>query len=68
MYDLHDTEDIYRRYPSAEGKVYVIGGFTANYLQRDDVVLVPIKLGAGWRLGANVGYLNITKERRILPF
>ena len=68
VYDLHDTEDLFRRYPSVEGKVYFVGGFTANYLQRDGVVLVPIRLGAGWRLGANVGYLKFSKDRKILPF
>lgn len=68
VYNLHDTQDIFHRFPAVEGKVYVIGGFTATYLQRDDVVLVPIKLGVGWRLGANVGYLNFTKTSRILPF
>ena len=45
-----------------------MGGFTANYLQRDNVVVVPVKLGVGWRVGANVGYLNFTEKRKILPF
>ncbi len=68
VYNLYDTEQIYQRFPAVEGKVYLIGGFTANYLTRDDVVLVPVKLGVGWRLGANVGYMNFTKKSRILPF
>lgn len=68
VYDLYDTEDLYQRYPSVEGKVYVVGGFTANYLQRGNVVVVPIKLGAGWRVGANVGYLKFSQDRELLPF
>lgn len=68
VYNLYDTEEMYRRYPAVEGKVYVVGGFTANYHQRDNVVLVPIKLGVGWRLGANIGYLNYSKTGKILPF
>jgi hypothetical protein len=68
VYNLNDSGELFRRYPAVEGKVYVIGGFTANYLQRDNVVLVPIKLGVGWRLGANVGYVNYTKTSRLLPF
>ncbi|MGB3722691.1 MAG: EipA family protein [Pacificimonas sp.] len=68
IYDLHDTQDLYRRYPAVEGKVYVVGGFTANYLQRDNIAVVPVKLGVGWRVGANVGYLNFTENRKILPF
>jgi len=30
-------------------------------------VLTPIRAGVGFRLGANVGYMNISKHRRILP-
>lgn len=68
VYNLNDTEDLYRRYPAAEGKAYLIGGFTANYLQRDNIVIVPIKLGVGWRLGLNGGYLRFSKKGKILPF
>jgi hypothetical protein len=68
VYNLNDTEDLFRRYPAIEGKAYLIGGVSASYHQRDDVVLVPIRLGAGWRLGANVGYLKYSKEGRIIPF
>ncbi len=68
VYNLNDTEELFRRYPAVEGKVYFVGGFTANYLQRDDVIIVPIKLGVGWRLGANMGYWNITKKGTVLPF
>lgn len=68
VYNLNDTEELFRRYPAVEGKAYLIGGVSANYHQRDNVVLVPIRLGAGWRLGANVGYLKYSKEGRIIPF
>jgi hypothetical protein len=67
VYHLNDVADLYRNYPAVEGKVYVIGGFTANYLQRGDVILVPIKLGVGWRLGANIGSLCFSKESRWIP-
>ena len=68
VYNLFDTEEIYRRYPAVEGKVYIIGGFTANYLARGDGVLGPVELGGGWGVGANVGYMNFTKKSKILPF
>ncbi len=68
VYNLNDTEALYRRYPAAEGKAYLIGGFTANYLQRDNIVIVPIKLGVGWRLGLNGGYLKFSKKGKVLPF
>jgi len=68
VYNLFDSEDLYRRYPAVEGKLYLVGGFTANYLQRGDVIVVPIKLGVGWRLGANIGYMSFSKKSKILPF
>ncbi|TZG28132.1 DUF1134 domain-containing protein [Sphingomonas montanisoli] len=68
VYNLYDSGDLFHRFPAAEGTAYVIGGFTASYLRRGDVVLIPIRLGVGWRLGVNVGYMNITKESKWLPF
>jgi hypothetical protein len=68
VYKLYDTEELFRAYPAAEGKVYVIGGFTANYVQRGDIVIVPIKLGVGWRLGVNAGYVRYSKKGSVLPF
>ncbi len=68
VYHLDDTNDLFRRYPAGEGKVYVVGGFTATYNQRDRVILVPIKLGVGLRLGINAGWVNYTREGRIAPF
>lgn len=68
VYNLNNTEDLFRRYPAAEGKAYLIGGFTANYMQRDDVIIVPVKLGVGWRLGLNAGYLKFSKKGKVVPF
>jgi hypothetical protein len=68
VYNLYDTEDIYKRYPSGEGVAYLVGGFNASYLRRGDVVLIPIRVGAGLRLGANVGYMKFSKKQRWLPF
>ena len=68
VYNLYDTEDIYKRYPAAEGVAYIGGGFNASYLRRGDVVLIPIRVGAGIRLGANVGYMRFSKKQRWMPF
>ncbi len=68
VYNLYDTQELYRRFPAAEGRVYFVGGFAATYLRRGDVVLIPIRLGVGWRLGANIGYMNFTEKSRWLPF
>ena len=68
VYNLEDSQDLYRRFPAAEGDVYVIGGFTASYLRRGNIVLIPNRLGVGWRLGANLGYMRFSEKGRWLPF
>lgn len=68
VYNLHDSQELYKRFPAAEGRVYLVGGFSATYLRRGDVVLIPVRLGVGWRLGANVGYMKFSEKSRWLPF
>ena len=68
VYNLYDSQDLFRRFPAAEGNVYVVGGFTASYLRRGDIVLIPIRLGVGWRLGANIGYMRFSEKSRWSPF
>ena len=68
VYNLYDTQDLYRRYPQGEGAAYFVGGFTASYLRRGDVVLIPIRLGVGVRLGANIGYMKFREKNSWLPF
>ncbi len=68
VYNLYDTQDLYERYPAGEGQAYFVGGFTASYLRKGNVVLIPIRVGAGLRLGINAGYMRFSKEQRWLPF
>ncbi|TRD12676.1 DUF1134 domain-containing protein [Erythrobacter insulae] len=68
VYNLFDTEDLYKRYPAGEGQAYLIGGMHASYMRRGDIVLIPIRLGAGVRLGVNAGYMKFSKKQRWLPF
>jgi len=68
VYNLHDTEELYERYPAGEGAAYLVGGFNASYMRKGDVVLIPIRVGAGLRLGVNAGYMKFTKTHKWLPF
>ena len=68
VYNLHDAQDLFKRYPAAEGRAYAVGGFTASYLRRGKVVLIPVRLGVGLRLGANVGYMKFSEKTRWMPF
>jgi hypothetical protein len=68
VYNLNDAQRLFRRYPGGEGRAYVVGGFTASYLRRGDVVLIPVRLGVGVRLGVNAGYMRFSQRNRWLPF
>jgi hypothetical protein len=68
VYNLYDSQDLYKRYPQAEGRAYFVGGFSATYLRRGSVVLIPVRLGVGLRLGANIGYMKFSEKSKWLPF
>ena len=68
VYNLWDSEDLFKRFPAGEGQAYLIGGLHASYVRRGDVVLIPIRMGAGVRLGVNAGYMKFSKKQRWLPF
>ncbi len=68
VYNLYDTQDLFRRFPQGEGAAYFVGGFTASYLRRGDIVLIPIRLGVGVRLGANIGYMKFREKNSWVPF
>ena len=68
VYNLHDAQQLFRRFPGGEGRAYVVGGFTASYLRRGDVVLIPVRMGVGMRLGVNAGYMRFSQRNRWVPF
>jgi hypothetical protein len=67
VYNLYDSEDLFKRFPAGEGAAYLVGGFNASYMRRGDVVLIPVRVGVGARLGANVGYMKFRKKQSWLP-
>ena len=69
VYNLYDTEEIYKaRFGAGEGQAYLIGGFHVSYLRRGDIVLIPVRAGAGLRLGLNAGYMKFSRKQKWLPF
>lgn len=68
VYNLYNSEDLYKRFPAGEGQAYLVGGFNASYMRRGDIVLIPIRMGAGLRLGVNAGYMKFSKKQKWLPF
>lgn len=68
VYNLDDSEQLFKRFGAAEGNAFVVGGFKASYLRSDKTVLIPIRLGVGARLGVNAGYMKFSKKNNWIPF
>ena len=68
VYNLYNSADLYKRFPAGEGQAYLIGGFNVSYMRRGDIVLIPIRVGAGLRLGINAGYMKFSVKQKWLPF
>lgn len=68
VYNLPDTDTIFQRFPAIDGSFYFVGGVSANYHQSGDVILAPIRLGAGWRAGVNIGYMHYRRTKSWNPF
>jgi len=68
VYNLYDSQDLYKRFGQVEGRAYFVGGFSATYLRRGNVALIPIRLGVGVRLGANIGYMKFSEKSKWMPF
>ncbi len=68
VYNLPRTEAIFQRFGGIEGSAYFVGGFGMTALTANDIVVVPIRTGVGFRLGANLGYLKFTERATWNPF
>jgi hypothetical protein len=68
IYNLHDTEDLFHRIGAGEGQAYLLGGFNVSYLRKGDLVIIPVRMGGGLRLGVNAGYMNFTHKQKWVPF
>ena len=68
IYNLHDTEQLFHRIAAGEGQAYLLGGFNVSYLRRGDLVVIPVRMGGGLRLGVSAGYMNFTHKQKWVPF
>jgi hypothetical protein len=68
VYSLPATEAIYQRFVGIDGSAYFVGGLGMTALTFNNIVVVPIRSGVGFRLGANVGYLKFTDRATWNPF
>ena len=67
VYGLTSPDQIFRRFPGAEGSAYFIGGAGVNYQRAEHITLAPIRVGVGFRAGVAIGYLAYSRHRHILP-
>ncbi len=68
VYNLENTDKLYKRFLGVGGSAYLVGGLGMNVLKRGQVVLVPVRTGVGARLGVNVGYLKLRRSATWNPF
>lgn len=68
VYNLDRMDELFHRFGAGEGQAYFIGGFNVSYLRYGDVVLIPVRLGAGLRLGVNAGYMKFSAKQKWMPF
>ena len=68
VYNLPATRAVFQRFGGVDGSAYFIGGFGMTALTSNNIVVVPIRTGVGFRLGANVGYLKFTPQATMNPF
>ena len=62
VYNLPAVAALYTRFMGLNGSAYLVGGFGLTAVAVDDMVVVPIRSGLGWRLGVNLGYLKFTAQ------
>jgi len=68
VYNLYDTEDVYKRIAAVEGGFYYIGGLGVSVYSRGEIVIAVVRVGVGLRAQASIGYIKLSKKRKYLPF
>lgn len=68
VYNLDDSEALFSRFGAGEGQAYVVGGMNVSYLRKQNVVLIPVRMGVGVRLGVNAGYMKFSRRQNWMPF
>ncbi len=67
IYHLPNADALFQRFPAVDGSFYFVGGVSANYHRSGDIILAPIRFGAGLRAGVNIGYMKYTRKKTWNP-
>ncbi|MEO1041189.1 MAG: EipA family protein [Pseudomonadota bacterium] len=68
VYNLGETENIFRRYPGGGANLFFVGGVGAEAMTNGQTTVVPIRTGVGARSGIAVEYIKFSRDRSINPF
>ncbi len=68
VYNLPRPDLIFQRFAGVNGSAFLVGGGGMQYLRSQSIVVAPIRVGVGLRLGAGVGYMQFTQEKSYNPF
>lgn len=68
IYNLPDVDMLFQRFAGVDGSAYLVGGVSMNYARSGNIVVAPMRVGVGMRLGANVGYIHFTPTMSWNPF
>jgi len=68
IYNLPDVDLLFQRFAGVDGSAYFVGGVSMNYARSGNIVVAPMRVGVGMRLGANVGYIHFTPTMSWNPF
>ena len=68
IYGLNNPNDLHKRFVGIEGSAFYVGGVSANFLERDNIIVAPLRVGIGMRLGANIGYVKFSPDQGWFPF
>jgi hypothetical protein len=68
VYNLHNDDELFHRFPGVEGSFYFVAGIGVNYMRADNITIAPMRTGVGLRAGVSAGYLTFTRESTLNPF
>jgi len=68
IYNLPNTSALFQRFPGVDGSAYFLGGASVHYARSNGITVAPMRVGAGMRLGASVGYMHFTRTSTLNPF
>ena len=68
IYGARNSRELHKRFGGVEGAAFYIAGISVNFLERNDIIIAPMRAGVGMRIGINLGYVKFSKDKGWFPF